>query len=54
VSLERSVSDIPTSSALTLLKLPGARGLEVASHHPLASDHAPRDARLDHARIVRL
>jgi hypothetical protein len=52
VSLERSVSDIRTSSALELLELPG--GLDVASHDPLAPDHATRDARLDHTRIVRL
>ena len=54
MSLERSVSDIRTSSALELLELLGTRRLEVASHDPLASDHATRDARLDHARIVRL
>jgi hypothetical protein len=54
VSLERSFSDIRTSSALELLELAGARGLEVASHDPLAPDHATRDARLDHTRIVRL
>ena len=54
VSLERSVSDIRTSSALKLLELPGARGLDVAYHDPLAPDHATRDARLDHTGIVRL
>jgi len=54
VSLERSVSDIRTFSALKLLELPGAQGLEVAYHDPLAPGHAPRDARFDHTRIVRL
>ena len=54
MSLERSVSDIRTFSALKLLELPGAQGLEVGYHDPLTPDHAPRDTRLDHTRIVRL
>jgi hypothetical protein len=54
VSLERSVSDIRTCSALKPLELPGARELDVAYHDPLTPDHATRDARLDHTGIVRL
>ena len=54
MSLERSVSDIRTCSALKPLELPGARELDVAYHDPLTPDYATRDARLDHTGIVRL
>jgi hypothetical protein len=52
--LERSVSGIRTSSAPKRLALQGGRGLDVAYHHPRAPERTPRDARLDHPRMVRL